>query len=213
MAPLLPSTAQTLPAPVDTALSRAEADNEIRVSYTMTFQWFDGPQIKSRFDAREKAWTVVSGNPDALPAKARKKYETYKRVESKPGGLTYADYRKHLRSVALIEESPETLTYSFVSPQTPDDLEAVGKTVRTRLEIDRQTVELATYFVEALAPFKPNAFSRLDAFYFRQTFEKKLPGAPALMTEVIWQAKGKRFLTSIDEDYRITFSDFSRVDP
>ena len=40
-----PVGASTLPDPVDRALSEAEAHSDLRLSFTMVFQWADGPEI------------------------------------------------------------------------------------------------------------------------------------------------------------------------
>ncbi|MEO0612268.1 MAG: hypothetical protein AAFY83_02980 [Pseudomonadota bacterium] len=201
----------SIPEPVAQALAKAEARADLQVSFTMAFRWFEDPPVVNRYDASSQRWTVIAGSPDALPAAARKKLKTYKRLEAQPGGLTYADYRQHLQDITLVEEIPARLVYTFVSAQLPKSMVNLNERVRTRLVIDRETGDLKTYLVEALAPFRANVMSSLNDFYFTQEFEKVFPDTPALMTRMHWRAKGKRFLQTINEDFEIIFSDFVLV--
>jgi len=208
---LAPASASDLPEPVDRALREAEAQKKLRVSYTMTFRWRGAPEIVTRYDAREDRWSVLKGSPDALDDNGRKKFETYKRVESKPGGLTYADYRDHLDNVVRDGENGKLITYDFVSPQTPGDLEKARTLVDTEIAIDKTHQGLVRYQVRAKRAFKPNPVSKLDDFEFVQTFERRLDATPPLMTRVYWRAKGKRLFSSVDEEYTVLFSDFERT--
>ena len=203
-----PLSAEDFPGPVETALQSAESQAGLRVSYTMVFQWPGVLDIVQRYDANLDQWTPISGDPSQLDANGAKKFRTYKRVESKPGGLTYADYRSHLRDVRLISEDDGALVYSFLSPQTPGDVVEAAKVVETRLVIDRTSNALTRYSVKALQPFKPNVASKLEEFDFQQDFEKVLPNAPALMTRVYWRAKGRRAFSNVDETYTVLFRDF-----
>ncbi|MGF1543136.1 MAG: hypothetical protein ACFB00_01275 [Parvularculaceae bacterium] len=204
--------AQDLPAPVDAALDEAEALAETRVSYTMTFEWENEPPVVARYDAPADDWTIVEGDPEALSGAGPKKFRTWSRVESEPGGLLYADYRPHLRNVTRLEETDATTVYEFTSPQTPDDLDEVREKLETRLVVDNEDGRLATYAIRALEPFKPNVASKLSEFEFVQNFERPAPGAPALMTYVKWRAKGRRVFSDVDESYVVRFDDFEFMD-
>ncbi len=208
---ITPAGASALPEPVDRALREAEAQNKLRVSYTMTFRWRGAPEIVTRYDANQDRWSVIKGSPDGLDENGRKKFETYKRVESKPGGLTYADYRDHLDSVVRDGEDGKLITYDFVSPQTPGDLEKARTLVDTEIAIDKTHLGLVRYQVRAKQAFKPNPVSKLDDFEFIQTFERRLDATPPLMTRVYWRARGKRLFASVDEEYTVLFSDFERT--
>ncbi|GJL92126.1 hypothetical protein [Hyphococcus sp.] len=163
-----------------------------------------------RYDAGRNAWTLVSGDKAALSDKAQDNLEKYKRLESQPGGLIYADYRNHLTNVRLSNEDSNALTYSFSSPQAPavDD----GSSIRTRLVIDKRRQELKLYSVRSLRPFKPGALAKIDAFIFRQRFERKIPDAPPLMTHFYLRMKGGRMFRSIDTEFSMRIFDF-QVEP
>ena len=201
----------SFPTPVDRALEEAEAHADLKVSYTMSFRWFEGDIVSARFDAESRRWTPVKGNPDRLERRARKKFRTYQRVESKPGGLIYADYRPHLSDLALISETAERLVYQFISPQTPKSVVQAQDRVKTELVVDRHEGHLTRYAIQSLKPFKPNAVSKLDEFVFEQTFSRISPDFPPVMTHVYWRARGKRLLSTVDEEYEIIFSDFEIV--
>ncbi len=199
------------PAPVEKALAEAEAQDDYRVSYSMRFIWPDAEPVTARYDATTKRWATLSGDPDALSGAGPKKFKTWKRVESKPGGLLYADYRSSLRDVTLVGETDDALTYNFVSPQTPDSLEEAADVVETKLVIDKTDGRMSLYSVRALKPFKPNVASNLEEFEFTQTFARIGDDGPAVMTKTYWRAKGKRVFSSVDEEYTVEFFDFEPV--
>ncbi|WP_425409915.1 hypothetical protein [Hyphococcus sp.] len=196
----------SLPAPVDTALREAEAVSDLRVSFTMEFQWMGGLTVVERYDAGRDEWAPVSGDKTALSDNARDNLEKYKQLESAPGGLIYADYRDHLSNVRLTDETADTLTYSFSSPQAPDmDGESP---VRTQLIIDKDRQELMLYSVRSLRSFKPGALAKINDLVFRQRFERKIQGAPPLMTHFYWRMKGERMFGAVNKEFSMRFSDF-----
>ena len=180
----------------------------------MTWKWEDQPEVVERYDARTDSWTLVSGDPDALDRNGRKKLKTYKRVESVPGGLLYADYRDSLKGVTLDQETDEAYLYNFVAGQADDaDLEdGADEKVNTRIKVSKDDGAMQLYSVKALTPFKPNAVSKLDKFIFEQNFERITPDTPPVMTRVYWRAQGKQVFSSVDEEYTVLFSDFEIIE-
>ena len=154
-------------------------------------------------DLKGEAWTAATLGAD-LDAAARAKFANWKRSESVPGGLTYADYADHLDDVALASENGETLVYRFAAAG------AKSGDAETRLVFDRRTGGLVGYRVAALAPIRPDPATRLETFVFEQTFARVVDDAPPLMTHVRWRAAGTRAFRRVDEDYEIDFSDFAR---
>ncbi len=205
--------AEELPGPLETALTEAEANNKLRVSYTQSFEWPGNNPVVERYDAAADEWTLISGDPEALDRKGQKKLKTWKRVESAPGELLYADYRGSLRDATLEEETDETLAYSFNTGQADNaDLnEGVEDKVFTRAVVRKEDGSITYYAIKALEGFKPNAVSRLDQFVFEQTFERPAPDVPPVMTKVYWKAVGRQLLSNVDEEYTIYYSDFEVV--
>ena len=201
----------TLPPLLDKALKEAEAQSDLRVSYTMTFLWPGEEDIVSRYDAKQKNWSLISGNPKALPRKARSKYNKFKRIESVPGGLVYADYRGSIKSAMQVEENSEEIAFSFTSPQTPSDIEDLSDTVRTRLIVDRRDNIMSEYSIHALKPFSRGPALSMNEFSYVHTFERVFEDTPPLMTKAYCNAKGRRFFSTIDEEYTLLFSDFQKV--
>ncbi len=206
----VPASADDLPAPLDTALSEAEANDKMRFSYTQTFTWVGTEPIVERFDAATKKWTLISGSPDNLPKKARKKHKNWRKGESIPGGLLYADYRSSFKNIQLTEETEETLFYSFTAGQADSDKldENPGDNIFTQTTVRKDDNTMTSYQIKALQGFKPNPVSRLDEFVFEQFFDRPDPTLPAVMTKVYWRAKGKQMMSSVDEEFTITYSDF-----
>lgn len=203
-----------LPTPLDAAFQEAEARQDVRVSYTMTWQWRGAEDVVERYDAKTDRWTVVQGNPKALSRAARKKLKTYKRIESVPGGLFYADYRSQLKGVVLDRETEDKYFYNFKAGQADSkDLEAgAEQKVQTRIEVRKEDGAMLLYSVKALTPFKPNAVSSLDIFIFEQNFERPSPEYPPVMTRVYWKAVGSRVFSEVDEEYTVLFSNFEFVE-
>ena len=203
-----------LPQPLDKALSEAEARQNFKVSYTMTWQWEEAADVVERYDARTGEWTLVSGDPGALDRTGRKKLNTYKRVESEPGGLLYADYRDSLKGVTLDQETSDAWLYNFIAGQAESaDLEdGAEEKVTTQIRVSKEDGAMELYAVKALTPFKPNAVSKLETFIFEQNFERITPDTPPVMTRVYWKAVGKQLLSSVDEEYTVLFSDFEIVE-
>ena len=99
-----PALASDLPAPLDQALSEAEDSGKLRFSYTQEFIWPGHEPIIERFDAASGDWTLISGKPEKLDKKGKKKLKNWKRIESAPGELLYADYRSTFKETKLVEE-------------------------------------------------------------------------------------------------------------
>ncbi len=208
------ANAQDLPPPVDRALQEAEANADLRLSYTMAFRWLiDGAvdkRVVARFDAVSEEWTFLDGALEDLSHRARKKFRTYQRLESKPGGLVYAEYRPFLADVTPTLETDQHRAYSFRSAQPPASIAERGP-VDTTLIVSKTHGGIERYAIKTTAPFKPNAASRLDDFVFEQTFERAAPDSPPLMTRLYWRLKGTRLLAILDEEFDIEFYDFRIV--
>ncbi|MEM9423083.1 MAG: hypothetical protein AAF986_11415, partial [Pseudomonadota bacterium] len=153
------SHASPLPVPLDTALTQAEATPKLRLSYSMRYEAPGEHAVTLRFDAQTRKWSVLEGDPKSLSRQAREKLGNVKKSESVPGGLLYADFRKHLRAVELIEETEAQHIYRFLPPEAEEQEAAknVEAVMRARLYIDKAEGTLARYEVVGLAPFKPFA--------------------------------------------------------
>ncbi|WP_306250276.1 hypothetical protein [Parvularcula sp. IMCC14364] len=207
------ATAQELPAPLEAAVSEAEAQDQRRFSYTQTFIWRDFPPVVDRYDASTDSWTRISGTTDGWDNPGPKKLRNWTRIESRPGELLYADYRGSFSGVKLIEETDETYTYSFTAGQeNNEDLQDAEKNVLTRAVVDKGDQSIKSYLIKATQGFKPNAVSRLDEFVFEQTFERPAPGVAPVMTKVYWKAVGRQVLSKVDEELTIYYSDFEVVE-
>ncbi len=205
------NSSTSLPIPVDRALRVAELDGDVRISFTMRFQWANDIVIVQRYDAVTKKWTILEGNPDLLTRRGRERLKKYKKLESKPGGLLYGDYRDSLKDVFLAKETEQTLTYSFSSPQAPSSLDKQKNTIATELVIDRQEGWMRKYSIIALKPFKANPVSRMDALTFTQIFAKPVENGPVVLTEFYCRMKGKNAFIKVDDEFSIKFSDFEIV--
>lgn len=212
---IVASAQERLPVSIDKALQEAEAVSDLKLNFTITFRWPGIEDIVQRYDATRNEWTPVSGNPEDLNATGRRKLQAYKRLESAPGGLVYADYREHIMDVTLLDDSKDQKQgihhYSFVSPRTPDFVKGSEELVKSRLSLDTNSGGLTKYSIEAMQPFRPNPMSRLEEFTFDQTFERIFADTPPLMTSLYWRAKGKRFFSTVDEEFTILFSDFEHA--
>jgi len=200
-----------LPPIIDQALREAEAHDDFCASYTMAFQWKNEERITARFDGARNSWTILEGDIANLSKAARKKFHKYQRLESRRGGLVYADYRDHMSGFRETEETATAITYNFTAPQAP---KSVGdESVTAKLILDKKAGHINLYSIRANKPFKPNPASKLDEFIFEQTFERYAPDQPAVMTKVHVRAKGTRLLGKIDEDFDVKFYDFVEVNP
>ncbi len=201
-----------MPPGLDAALAEAERTPDMKVSFTLRFQWPDETDIVQRFDAALQSWTTLEGDPDMMSNAARKALNVVKRTESKPGGLLYADFRPYLKDIALIEETDERAVFSFSSPEA-DRLSASAKeAVEARIILDRNTGFLTRYSVRALAPFKPLPIARVDEYLYELDFAPIKAGGPAATTRIHKFAKGRRMGARIDEQYTVLFSDFAIVE-
>lgn len=201
-----------MPAELDAALAAAERTPDMKLSFTLRFQWPDAPEIVQRFDAATKSWTTLDGDPGALSAAARKAFDVVKRTESKPGGLLYADFRPYLKDVELVEESDRQAVFSFSSPEADRVSSEAREAVEARLVLDRESGLLTRYSVRALAPFKPLPVARVDEYLYELAFAPLAAGGPAVTTEIRKFAKGRRMGARIDEAYTAFFSDFDVVE-
>ena len=207
------AAAQDLPAPLETAVSEAEAQDDRRFSYTQTFVWRDFPPVVDRYDATTDSWTRISGTTDGWDNPGPKKLRNWTRIESRPGELLYADYRDSFSGVKLIEETDQSYIYSFTAGQeNNEDLQGAEENVLTRAVVDKADQSIKSYLIKATQGFKPNAVSRLDEFVFEQTFERPAPGVAPVMTKVYWKAVGKQVFSKVDEELTIYYSDFDVVE-
>jgi len=195
-----------LPPELELAFEEAKTNDKLRVSYTMSFQWKD---VTTRYDASTQTWTPLSGDIKTLGKIGTKKFKTWKRVESKPGGLTYTDYRSSIKNAVKHSENHIHILYRFTSPQTPASLEEALAFVDTELAIDKNKKHLARYAIRAKKSFKPNAVTKLEAFEFDQKFERLPNSGPAVMVYSYWRAKGHRAFSQFDEEYTVRFYDFA----
>jgi hypothetical protein len=209
----LSAMVQEMPAPLDAALSQAEAQPDLRVSYTMRFEWPGEAPVVQRFDAAERRWTTIEGDAERLPDDAQDKLGNVMKSESVPGGLLYADFRKHLRDVQPVEETEDRLVYSFIPPEAEDrDVGAEAEAaVRARLYVAKDGGRLARYEVRGLKPFKPLPVARMEEFVVEQDFERLGEDGPALLTRLYSRQKGERFFRKVDTEFTATFSDFEIV--
>lgn len=200
---------RALPEALDRALAEAEAQGRLVLSFSMRFRWRSAPPVVARFDAANGRWRVLSGDPNALGPEGRRKFESYKRQESAPGGLVAGDYRAHLADVEALGSDGDKDVFSFTAREarTAPAAAAVGG----RLHVDRAHGGLALYRLEALRPFKPAPATRLDEFLFEHRFERSLDGAPPLLVKARVKASGRRVLARINEDYEADFFDFARA--
>ena len=207
--------AQDLPAPLDAALARAEAEGPARYAFTMRFAAADAAPVTLRYHP-EKGWQTLSGDPDALPDGARDALARTKEQEAVPGGLLYGDFREHLAEVTLTGETDDAYTYAFVPPEARErgmggeDMNAMS----ARLVVSKEDGRLALYDLEALRPFKPLPIVRLDAFALEHEFAR-LDGeadGPAVLVRLRSVRRGSRMFQRVDEDFEATFTDHVRVD-
>ena len=201
-------------APIETALSDAEAEASLRFSYTMTFEWPEAAPVTVRYDAAAREFTTIGGDPEALPRTARQKLENVKRSESKPGGLLYADFRGYLDDITPVDETPDQMIYSFIPSQVgEDEMTAEGDAaVRARLYVDKADAHLARYEVRGLQSFKPNPATRMEEFVVEQDFERLGGDGPAVLVRMYSKQKGERFFRKVDTEFTATFSDFEKVE-
>ena len=198
-----------MPAPLDAALSRAEAAGPAAYAFTMRFAWRDAPPVTMAF-APGEGWRTLSGDATALPEAARDALDTVMGDEAAPGGLLYGDFRPALRAVRLREETEDALVYDFEPPEAERADAAARAAMTARLVVDRTTGGLVRYAVRAEAPFSPFPTVRVDAFDYEQTFETVDDGPPVL-TRIRSVRRGRRMFSSVDVDYVVTFSDHRRV--
>ena len=210
-APLLlgSALAQDLPAPLDAALSRAEAAGPAAYAFTMRFAWADAPPVTLRF-APDAGWRTVSGDPDALPDDARDALATLKEDEAKPGGLLYGDFRPALRDVTLREETDAAYTYDFEPPEAERADDEARAAMTARLVVDKAG-GLALYEVRSNEPFSPLPMTRVDAFAYEQRFARVDDGPPVL-TRIRSLRRGRRMFSDVDVDFVATFTDHQRID-
>lgn len=200
-------------APIETALSEAEAKEGLKLSYTMKFEWPGEAAVTVRYDAEERRFSTLSGKIDALPKYARQKLENIKKSESKPGGLLYADFRSYLDAITFEEETPDQYIYSFIPSQVDED-DMTGDTqdvVRARLYVSKTDDILERYEVLGLRPFKPNAAAKMEKFEVVQDFERLGDNGPAVLTRLYSRQKGERFFRKVDTEFTAYFYDFEEI--
>ena len=216
VAPLLlaalgsPAAAQDLPAPLDAALSRAEAAGPVAYAFTLRFAWRDAAPVTMRF-APGEGWTTLEGDPDRLPGAARDALETLMEDEAEPGGLLYGDFRPALRRVRLREETDDAFVFDFEPPEAERADDEARAAMTARLVVDKATGGLATYAVEAKKAFSPLPMVRVDAFGYEQTFETVDDGPPVL-TRIRSLRRGRRMFKDVDVDFEATFTDHQRAE-
>ena len=203
----VPVSASTLPDPVDRALREAEAHADLRLSFTLVFQWADGPEIVERYDAANGQWTVLSGDPDTLDPTARHKLDQAKRLEAMPGGLVAADYRKSIAAADLISQSSTETVYRF---QPPRSVKAV-ENVQAELGLAPKG-GLKRYSIHTDEKIEPTLFMRFDKFVFEHHFERVFADLPPLLTRAVICREGSTLHRPISEDYVLLFKDFERVE-
>ncbi len=201
-----------MPAELDAALAAAERTPDLKLSFTLRFQWPDAADITQRFDATTKSWTTLEGDPGSMSAAARKAFDVVKRTESKPGGLLYADFRPYLKDVELVEETDRQAVFSFSSPEADRVSSEARESIEARLVLDRESGLLTRYSVRALSPFRPLPVARIDEYIYELDFEPLAAGGPAVMTQIRKLAKGRRLGARVDEQYTALFSDFAIVE-
>ncbi|MEM9233381.1 MAG: hypothetical protein AAGA69_03985 [Pseudomonadota bacterium] len=200
--------------PIDAALSEAEKNDRLRLSYTMKFQWPGEVPVTVRYDAAAKRFSTLEGDEDALPREARQKLRNIKKSESEPGGLLYADFRKHLDDITLLEETEENYIYRFIPAQVDEDdvTDTAQDVVRARLIVSKEDNRLARYEVKGLQEFKPNAAARMEEFEVVQEFERLGEDGPAVLVRLYSRQKGEQFFRKVDTEFTATFSDFEPVE-
>ena len=203
-----------MPPVLDKVLTEAEATPATRISYTMRFTWRDEAPVTLRYDADEKEWSALDGDPKALPRTAQKKLKNVKKSESTPGGLLYADFRDYLRDVRPLGTEKDETVLTFRPKQVDaDEMTADGQAnVQARLYVDQDTNTLRRYEVIGLHPFKPNMATKMEAFEVIQDFERLGDDGPAVLVRLKSVQKGERLFKEIDTDFVATFSDFEIVD-
>ncbi len=208
----LAQSKQSLPLPVENALSAAEVHQNLRASFTIKFVWENDIEIIERYDAISQAWTPISGNKERLSRRGRERLRKYKKLEAKPGGLLYSDYRDNLKNVALKEKTSQALIYKFSSPQIPRHIRSPENYIKTELILDPNEGWIRKYLVTTLRPFRKSITSNLSAFSFEQEFNKPFPNGPALMTRLYCRLKGNNAFVKVDEEFSIDFYDFKIID-
>ncbi len=203
----VPAGASTLPDPVEQALREAEAHADLRLSFTLVFQWADGPEIVERYNASSGRWTVLKGDPNALDATARGKLAHAKRLEAMPGGLVAADYRKSIAGAELISMSPVETVYRFQAPRQSK----VAENVQAELGLG-PLGGLTRYSIRTDEKIEPTLFMRFDKFVFEHHFERVFADLPPLLTRAVICREGSTLRRAISEDYVLLFKDFERVE-
>ncbi len=200
-----------LPDPVDRALSEAEANADLQLSFTMVFQWRDGPEIVKRFDGENRTWHLLDGDPGALDRAGRAKLKNTKRLESRPGGLVAADYRPQIKQADLVSIDADEFVFRFLSPHTAGFADEKAGKVHTRLRVDKQDGGMTAFVVRIDETFNPNPFVRIDRFQFEHEFERVFADLPPLMTRAYVRSAGAGMTAPISEEYRLLFKDFEKV--
>ena len=202
----VPAGAATLPDLVEHALREAEAHADLRLSFTLVFQWANGPEIVERYEAANGEWTVLSGDPDALDPTARRKLAQAKRLEAMPGGLVAADYRKSIAAADLMSQSSTETVYRFRPPRKI----SADENVQAQLGIGPQG-GLTRYSIRTDEKITPALFMSFDKFVFEHHFERVFADLPPLLTRAVICREGSTLHRAISEDYVLLFKDFERV--
>lgn len=211
---------------VEQALKNMESERSDEWAFTET-TLTEGKTIVKSYDpqrAEGARWKLVSVDGRAPKADELKRIERQNRRDEDRGrereGDDSVEEETELHamispgSLSLISEDETHAVYRFKPGGDGDREKKMLEYVDGKLEVQKAGPTVSSIELESRGPFSPAFGVKIEQFMTHMTFAPLEQGGPAFPKTVRVKVQGRAFMVKkLDEDARVTYSDWKRVAP
>ncbi len=207
--------ARELPPLLERALQQGEVANQIRWSFTSSFE-NDDVSLLFRYEPRGEAGNFTLLAPDALDDTGTRVFARISEDDDADSDLTHEQARVVIgdQEVRVVEETDEYVTYA-VRPNPWDDVEedqaAVFEHLMAELTVSKTLEQITQLRLYNHEPFHARLVARVDRFEQIMRFEPEPTTGLPLMTSLRQEVEGSAFFRRLIRIREETYRDFNPV--
>lgn len=210
--PPLAAAAAELPAYFHAAFARLATDAPRGWAYTLRTTRGDEVSVERYDPSRPKGgeWTLLERNGRTPDAAELERYLRYKAGNTPPSRATFEKGDIDLGTAVLAREEAAEAEFQMLFRE--DVSAPLLPHLALVLIVDRRTQTVGQYTLRLRGPFSSGLGMRMLELVATTRFNPPGDGRPALPRETVSHFRGRLFfLLPVEEDLRVEYSDFVRV--
>ena len=199
------------------AVEKFEALEIDNWSYTMTTTSREGTKVERHVatSPERERWELLLTEGRKPSVKERDEYreEKAKSLERRKERRKDGDQDVERSTITLLAETPDKATFRFRPTADDEEDEKFMAHVRGTLVVNKDGAWVERFELASTDEIKPMAGVKVKEFNVRMLFERDSSTGDVLPLSVVSRLRGRAFLVkSLDDDVKVMFSDFERVD-